>query len=84
MITTEVRTELITNVEDRISNTPTGDLRNLLCDINIVLRQDTEREILIENLTKSIGKAILVLKPDIITFLYEHGNPHTQDITKSR
>lgn len=31
--------ELIKRVEIEINKTPTGELRNLLCDINIVLQQ---------------------------------------------
>ena len=31
--------ELIKRVEAEISKTPTGELRNLLCDANIVLQQ---------------------------------------------
>lgn len=31
-------TELTKRLEVEISNTPTGDLRNLLCDVNIMLQ----------------------------------------------
>jgi hypothetical protein len=33
--------ELIKRVEAEINKTPTGELRNLLCDVNIVLQQQT-------------------------------------------
>ena len=35
--------ELTSKIEREISKTPTGELRNLLCDANIVIRELSQR-----------------------------------------
>lgn len=44
--------ELIKRLETEINKTPTGDLRNLLCDANIVIQSLTPKE---EDNTKKIA-----------------------------
>lgn len=47
--------QLIQRVESEISKTPTGELRNLLCDINITLRENSKSD---NKLTNEIRKAL--------------------------
>lgn len=61
--------ELIKRVEDAISKTPSGELRNLLCDINIVLQYQLSHasEIidctgLDENFTKPLKELVKIYR----------------------
>ena len=66
--------ELIKRLENKISNTQTGELRNLLCDANITIRALSTHNVI----------NCLDLEPDFINALNQLVNVHRKQMIKSR
>jgi hypothetical protein len=50
--------ELAKRLEAEISKTPTGDLRNLLCDANIVIQHQEEKSGQLKNCISNLKSAL--------------------------